>query len=133
MQDVEIVYVKCRRMLRVAEHAWAWSARTTGFPVLVVDKQGNVIAEYRTRKREMYYPLPDGAEAVLRFYISNSGRPSVEFYKIVATTGLEISVLERWSEAEPLLIQCGFGPETAVYGIVAEFFGVLKKDLTTGG
>jgi hypothetical protein len=91
-----------------------------------VDGKGNVIAEYRTRKREMYYPLPNETQAVLRFYVSNSGRPRVELYKIISGSELEVTSLERWSEVEPKLVRCGFGPQTPVYRRVAEFFGVPK-------
>jgi len=60
--------------LIVGFHEWAWSLRTTGFPVYAIrklDEKYEIAQIGSTRKQLSKYTLPDGTVAVFREYVTN--------------------------------------------------------------
>jgi len=69
--------------LIVGAHEWAWSIRTSGFPVYAVRKLGEnytVIQIGTTKKQMARYDLPSETVAVVREYMSNRGYRGYHVY-----------------------------------------------------
>jgi hypothetical protein len=63
-------------------HELAFSRRTSGFPVIIYDAEGNELLRFPTEKRAGYVVLPPGAKYVFRQYRTNSGYPNHRLYLI---------------------------------------------------
>jgi len=62
--------------LLVGSHRWAWSRRTSGFPVYALVKRGCLFEMKKigeTTKHFTKYLLPENTIAVVREYVSNLG------------------------------------------------------------
>ncbi|MEM2169712.1 MAG: hypothetical protein QW186_07925 [Candidatus Bathyarchaeia archaeon] len=69
--------------LIVGAHEWAWSIRTSGFPVYAVLEIGgkHEAAQIGTTRKQMTrYELPRGTVAVFREYVSNRGYRGYHVY-----------------------------------------------------
>lgn len=69
-------------MLRIwhPEHRTAWSARTSGFPLLGLSPEG-IVWRGETSKRAQFLYVPDSTRLIAWCYSSNSGRRSITFLK----------------------------------------------------
>jgi len=56
--------------LTVQSHLWAWSIRTTGFPVYALKADGSAVLIGSTSKRQQTYMVPADAVAIVRTYIT---------------------------------------------------------------
>ena len=83
--------------LLVGAHTWAHSIRTSGFPLLAVMPDGNLIRIGSTAKQPTSYSVPSGALAILRIYRTNSGY--VKFY-VYTLPDLTTYILSAWDNYE---------------------------------
>ena len=65
--------------LKVEFHEWAWSQRTSGYPVYALTENG-LIKIGETKKAYAEYTIPEGTKAVVRIYRSNRGYLTVYIY-----------------------------------------------------
>ena len=75
---VEWVYENGKLVgIKVGFHEWAWSRRTSGYPVWAIRRgaihPGEWVDVGYTEKGVTYYPLPEDTIAVVRYYCSNRG------------------------------------------------------------
>lgn len=71
------------RTLLFEYHEAAWSRRTSGFPIYAAKVDGERVVLRRvgeTQKRPFGVTLPDGFGAIIRYYETNSGYPSLTVY-----------------------------------------------------
>lgn len=68
--------------LLVGFHEWAWSLRTSGFPIWAVFPDGSIHEIGRTNKHPTAYRLPRETVAVIRRYQSNKGYRTYFVYVI---------------------------------------------------
>jgi hypothetical protein len=65
------------RGIKVGFHEWAWSRRTSGFPIWAIRSGAKELSEWvdvgYTEKKPTYYPLPEDTIAVVRYYKSYKG------------------------------------------------------------
>jgi hypothetical protein len=74
-------------------HEFAWSRRTSGFPLVIYDEGGKELLSLRTQKRAMVVEVPDTSRFLAWFYRSFSGRPSVRLYRVP-----ELDLVKLWDE-----------------------------------
>jgi hypothetical protein len=78
---VEWVYENGKlKGMRVGFHEWAWSRRTSGFPVWAIRANGSQEDVGYTEKGAAYYPLPEDTIAVVRLYKSYRGYKTYYVY-----------------------------------------------------
>lgn len=71
------------RTLMFGYHETAWSLRTSGFPIWAARVEGDRVVLRQvaeTRKKLFTVKLPDGFQAIIRYYESNRGYPSLYVY-----------------------------------------------------
>jgi hypothetical protein len=102
--------------LHVGYHEWAWSLRTSQFPVYCIDKQGDLHYVGGTYKRPVVYCLDPDTLAVVRVYISNSG--FYTFYVYEVNTDHAIAIKEEHNFQIPRL--CHPAIKTALERMIAE-------------
>jgi hypothetical protein len=76
-------------------HEFAWSMRTSGFPLIVYSQEEKRLVEFRTEKRARVLSLPDEAKYLAWFYSSNSGKRSVKLYSLPNK-----KLLKTWDESD---------------------------------
>jgi hypothetical protein len=79
--------------VRVGFHEWAWSKRTSGFPVWAIRANGGWEDIGYTEKKVTYYPLPEDTIAVVRYYCSNRGYKT--YYVYIPGRGEEFAIDEK--------------------------------------
>jgi hypothetical protein len=83
--------------IKVGYHEWAWSRRTSGFPVWAIRSGAKAPSEWvdvgYTEKRPTFYSLPSDTIAVVRFYKSYRGY--VTYYVYVPGKGEEFAIDEK--------------------------------------
>jgi hypothetical protein len=86
--------------LFVGTHEWAWSLRTQGFPIFAILRNGETRTIGTTTKRATIYTLPSGTIAILREYVSNSGRRRWFIYSIPDLKEYEVGDNNDWDVSE---------------------------------
>lgn len=79
----------------IGEHEFAWSLRTSGFPLNVYDSEGNLLVGLTTSKRARIVEVPDEAKYLVHFYESNRGRRYAYVYEL-----LEKRLVKQWDESD---------------------------------
>ena len=82
--------------LFVGTHEWAWSLRTQGFPIFAVKADGKVEEIGTTQKRAKIYKLPKDTIALIREYVSNSGRRTLFIYTIPDLQEFAVGDSNNW-------------------------------------
>ena len=105
--------------LLVGFHEWAWSHRTSGFPVFALLGTGELVRVGYTRKRLTFYRLPEGTVAVIRYYESNSGYRTLYVYSVPE---LEKYVIDEKEDFDMSVLPEGLRPlvEKAVFELLGE-------------
>jgi hypothetical protein len=67
---------------RILLHKLAWSLRTLDYPVLIADREGNIVERHKAKKHPIKYDLSGNEEFVIHLYASNSGKGYAYIYKI---------------------------------------------------
>jgi len=80
--------------IKVGFHEWAWSRRTSGYPVWAI-RAGSPEWEDvgYTEKRVTYYPLPEDTIAVVRLYKSYKGYAT--YYVYIPGDSREFAIDEK--------------------------------------
>jgi len=86
--------------LFVGTHEWAWSIRTQGFPIYAILQDGEVVEIGSTQKRAKIYKLPKDTIAILREYVSNSGRRTLFVYTIPDLQEFAVGDSNNWDTSE---------------------------------
>jgi len=81
--------------LVVGYHEWAGSLRTQNMPIWALFKNGKAVQIGTTSKAPEEYTLPQGAIAVIRRYVSNSGILTYHVYAV--PSGTEYFVEEQFN------------------------------------
>ena len=81
------------------EHEFAWSLRTSGFPLNIYDGSEKLLVALRTSKRAEIIDAPDSARYLVHFYESNSGRRYVYVYRLP-----EKKLVGVWDESKAEII-----------------------------
>ena len=68
--------------LILREHEFAKSLRTQGFPIVILDEKGKIIAVTEAEKRAKELLLPRRPKLLAHFYRSNRGRCYVHVYSL---------------------------------------------------
>jgi hypothetical protein len=91
---VEWVYENGKLVgIMVGFHEWAWSRRTSGFPVWAIRAPNEWVDVGYTEKGVTYYPLPENTIAVVRFYKSYRGYTT--YYVYIPGRGEEFAIDEK--------------------------------------
>ncbi len=101
-------------------HRTAWSARTTGMPVLVVSGEG-VLDILSSEKRAGYWVLPDETRYLVHVYRTGSGHRVLYF--LAPTDGLpEVGVVRASDGPDELRSICGrLGIGEGVMNVLSEY------------
>ena len=83
----------------LGEHEFAWSLRTSGFPLNVYDAGERLLVALRTSKRTKVIEVPDEAKYLVHFYESNRGRRYAYVYRLP-----EKKLVKVWDESEAEII-----------------------------
>jgi hypothetical protein len=70
-------------------HELAFSRRTSGFPIIIYDGEGDRLFSFASEKRAGWVELPPGAKYVFRQYRTGSGYPAHELY-VIESGGLKL-------------------------------------------
>jgi hypothetical protein len=80
-------------------HEFAWSRRTSGFPLIIYSQEEKRLVEFRTEKRARVLSLPPQSKYLAWFYSSNSGKRSVKLYSLP-----DKKHLKTWNESDAQII-----------------------------
>jgi len=83
----------------VGYHEWAWSLRTSGFPVFAITQSG-VVKIGVTCKKPAIYKLPEGTIAIIRQYVSNLGNETWYIYTIPELHEFRVGDKNDWDTSE---------------------------------
>uniref|UniRef100_A0A7C4RXT7 Uncharacterized protein n=1 Tax=Fervidobacterium pennivorans TaxID=93466 RepID=A0A7C4RXT7_FERPE len=111
--------------LLVGSHEWAWSRRTSGFPVYALVNVGSGFEMQKigeTSKKLMKYSLPKYTVAVVREYVSNLGNRRYYVY-IFKDDIIKEYIL---SEVENFTFEAG-GEDQKILSFIREW--VLSKEV----
>jgi len=86
--------------LFVGTHEWAWSLRTQGFPIFAISKDGKVRDVGLTEKKARIYKIPEDTIALIRHYVSNSGRRTWFIYTIPDLKEFRVGDGNDWDVSE---------------------------------
>ena len=94
--EMKIVNINNKKCLTWGYHELAWSRRTCGFPIYLLDKDGKILKTFYSVKHSGYIELPKDAKYILRTYRTNKGYPSNILYEI---TGNEIKAIAHFGRS----------------------------------
>jgi len=79
---LKVVSMGDKHLLTWGFHELAWSRRTSGFPLFLLDKDGNVLYRFYSTKKSGYRILTGKERYLVRYYRTNSGRVELTVYEI---------------------------------------------------
>ena len=86
--------------LLVEFHEWAWSQRTSNFPVVAITATGELVELGGTQKAETFYRLSAATKWVARYYKSYSG--STREVTVYEVPSLQAKVIGTYEQLEGL-------------------------------